>query len=85
VPSDEGVRVAIAVATLVAWSTEIDGLACSIEVAIAAISVSWLMPFDEAIDERLWPLCMAVRRSLELIPSTFAAPSMTGLLRRGPD
>jgi len=28
---------------------------------------------------------MAVRRSLELIPSTFAAPSMTGLLRRGPD
>jgi hypothetical protein len=36
------------------------------------------MPFDEAIDTRLWPLCKAARRSLALMPSSLAAASMAG-------
>ncbi len=73
-------RVAIAVATLVAWSAEMLGFACSIAAAIAAVNVSSLMPFDDAIDARLWPLCSAVRRSLALMPSAVAAASIAGWL-----
>ena len=47
--------------------------------------MSWLRPFDEAIDERLWPLCNALIRSLELMPRAWAAPFITGLFAGGAD